>query len=40
MDGFGLSHWDRANRQGLDVILVGEAGVGAPWLDLPFRRAG
>ncbi len=23
MDGFGLSQWVRANRQGLDVILVG-----------------
>ena len=23
MDGFGLSHWVRANRPGLDVILTG-----------------
>ena len=23
MDGFGLSHWVRANRPGLDVILAG-----------------
>jgi DNA-binding NtrC family response regulator len=23
MDGFGLSHWMRANRPGLDVILAG-----------------
>jgi DNA-binding NtrC family response regulator len=23
MDGFGLSHWVRANRPGLDVVLAG-----------------
>jgi len=23
MDGFGLSQWVRANRQGIDVVLVG-----------------